>query len=199
MRFDKRFQPWLAASPDDSRPIFRCLNIERTEGNHGVAVAADGFVLAVVPVTLDDGDVPGLIRVESMQHAAKLDGRVLLGEDRLRFPKEDSDYPRGTSNYGQFPNWRQIAPKIKTYPVTPPFAVNPAYIDRLWKALGRPHGLAFTAIKGKDGNSPLILEDLAALPNADGVPVPPFGIVMPIQVGSAFVRTKAARIASVAA
>jgi len=164
------------------------VNVEAVDEKRGNIVAADGFVLVVVPCQLEEGDVPGLLHMDAIKHAAALDARVLLGEDRIRFPKEDSDYPRGKYG-GAFPNWRQVAPKVQTVPVTIPFSLNPRLLDRVWRALGRPTGVSLTAIC-EDADSPLIIESLHARPDGKGLPTPPYGIAMPMGQSAAFLRPK---------
>lgn len=74
-------------------------------------VAADGFMLAVVPVEADDCDVGGHVPLEAVKEARKKKGRayLLADEDFITLPFGD-DGQRWTRPVWSFPDYRQIVP-----------------------------------------------------------------------------------------
>lgn len=117
---DYRIEP--AADPgQEHRPLLAHISIERiADASHhfpmpspggkapspgvynGVAVAADGFILAVVPVSLDDTDATGLIYCNSLAHARKwqmlfpgiLPNYLTLRLDAETIRSSRADFPR---------------------------------------------------------------------------------------------------------
>lgn len=80
MQIDKGFEIELAAAQDDTRPVLNHVQITRYKGQP-VAVAGDGFILAVVPIELDDEDVTGLVSVSAFRkarRAPKPNGKITM-------------------------------------------------------------------------------------------------------------------------
>jgi hypothetical protein len=71
---DRKFKPWLCVPSDDTRPILSYANIGKWR-EKDVLIAADGFIMVVLPVKLanktEDGwdDVPGLVSMYSLKTA----------------------------------------------------------------------------------------------------------------------------------
>ena len=62
MKIEREYKIWEATCKDDpSRPVLQNVLIERVDETHGLAIAADGVLMAVVPCELDPDDVVGLV------------------------------------------------------------------------------------------------------------------------------------------
>lgn len=160
------------------------VSIERLPGDDptlGIAVAANGFMLAIVPCILLPEDVPGLIRVEWLDLLASTDVDLMLGEDAATLPidqpewvrLEDWERPTGT-----FPNWRTI---MRSRPldlgISRVLVFNPLALADLAAALGSPQSV-YLSCGGDD--SPILVEPgRSDSPVAPTGLVPPYGVLMP--------------------
>jgi hypothetical protein len=211
MLFDKVHKDIVrVAAGDDSRPSLTYINVVRADdipsvavpdGHNGVMLATDGFSLAVVPVQLEPGDLPGLLDPEHVTTAAKfsskyIDGfdngcRIGLGDDTVDL-LDGSTRPRfkisgdGSLNY---PDVGAVVPKMRpgVESAIIPLAyssLNAFYLVNVVKALG----LGFTKRAGEDchirisqaGNyaAPYIVETAAA--KITTLLQAPFGLLMPV-------------------
>lgn len=158
MLMDNSYQIWEACSKDDMRPSLTCVNFVKAEDvgvtvshmHNGVAVATDGFVLAVVPVQLDEEDVPGMVLGETVKQAwreskkykAIYDGTFMrLNEHDVGLPIE-IQMPRRMQDYGTYPDFTSIVPKeiptVNPDKLRSTIALDAALLLRLGKALGIP-------------------------------------------------------------
>lgn len=191
------------------RPALAHLLLRRTGETSGELVAADGFMLAVVPVSLDADDVPGLIHPEALKAAAKDSPKrepevtVYVLEDIVR-SVEHACYPRVRTINGEtpmankYPDISRIVPR--DVPVSGqnhqamPTSLNFKYLDLLGKALG---GLGVTLWPNPIGTSgPLVVTPVTGRGDAGsfraGLPVAPYGVLMPMHT-SGSVSTTIAR------
>ncbi|KKM71475.1 hypothetical protein LCGC14_1430230 [marine sediment metagenome] len=134
----KDYKVWESAAKEDTRPILQGVYIDPT----GYAVAADSFMLAAVPVTVEEGVLPegGVNIPASFLKAAhkatfKRIDRVylILGEDSVTSQATD---PVMSTPYiqGSFPKWRVLIPKeVNRNHLS---ILNPALTIRLMAALG---------------------------------------------------------------
>lgn len=167
MYINFEYEIWRAVAPDDSRPVLRHVlivdseqadhwNIGLEPGYNGLAVATDGFMLAIVPVQLEDEDVPGLVDAELIKSAGKLTPKTFPGAWLKLEPQrvtllDQSVRPRwdGDQWPGNFPDITAILPakrpdgraddEGKADPglnVHPVLSINTAYLIDLTKALG---------------------------------------------------------------
>lgn len=106
MEIDGDYRIWEATPQrDDTRPVLNHVLIERVDdalGTCGLAIAADGYMLACIPVRLAPEDVPGLVHAEAFVQARKATGKGLplvmaLGVDTVQFPSG-----RGMVSYPRF-------------------------------------------------------------------------------------------------
>ena len=110
----KHYQIEAASSRDDLRPTLKTVNIT-TYQDKPVAVAADGMIMAVVPIIMQDDDVPGLVPNSHFTAARKVITRVhqdLL----LRLSVETTTDITGTirkrSVEGHYPNFWRVVPNV---------------------------------------------------------------------------------------
>ena len=210
---NKRYKPWLACATDDSRPVLACVSIERADGPlwhpdqipdhslsgvglpprrrtpdyNGVAVAADGYMLVVVPVTLDDDEAGCLVHRDVWKYALRLGSQLSL---RLG-TAEDTHITLGNlwkapKIEAKFPLWRDIVRQsLRPEAPTEGIAFDPRFLHTLYSALGGEHG---TQLHLRGATAPIIVTPLgAALP-----PHPPFGVLMPMHVDVALAARKRA-------
>lgn len=200
MKINKEFKIWLAANDlkDESRPALNHILIERTgnegftqdgyDGPNGIAIAANGLMIAVVPVELENGDVPGLVRADVLQAAFKgcrgLDIQIELGNDTVSFCTKLTTMtcPRFTDTFKEhpetytFPNWRNVIPTERDM-ATGPLLLSWKQLQQVCDAIGilipkitRTYPGTKTRCEG-----PLILQS----PKSNGKLEPPYGLVMP--------------------
>lgn len=96
-----------AITVDESRPVLSDVWFDAGKGR---LVAADGFILAVVPVETEDSDMGGHIPLEAVKEARRNKGRAYLeaGEDYVTVPFNDDN--RWTRPPWPFPDYDQIVP-----------------------------------------------------------------------------------------
>lgn len=196
MFIDRAYRPWLAcATDDDVRPSLHHVLIERLGdeeaarwGCNGVAVAANGYLLAVVPVELEPEEGTCLIHrrfwPSLMRSCLSLDGRV---EIPLRTPKERFvSTPdgwacrKGLLDTLRFPKWRSIVPPIPAEaPGLATLGINANLLTIAQRAIGSPCGVQLRFCR--DNHGPVVVGGLGEL-SAKASGVPPFGIVMPMFV-----------------
>ena len=202
MFLDRDRKVWLACSEGDWRPALQCVKIERTEPYHspidahtefnGRAIAVNGYIMAVVPVELDEGEEDCLIPRDVFLQAAKVRGvdkeydHLFLGlgkaDERIVLangwtaPKYTPVAPAKP-----FPDWRAIVPRRADVLglVDPLRAFNPALLQTLRVAIGAVEGVLLTL--PTERSSALLVETRAG--SGVGVPVPPFGVLMPMHAG----------------
>jgi hypothetical protein len=148
MHFDPSYRIDLIAE-DTSRAVLQHVLIT-TWHDEPVAVAADGYTMAVVPVELDPSDVRGLLHVSVLSRAFELAGigqddslsypsevRIRLGHMRAQL-SDGSIMPRimGTA-VTQFPDWQKVIPQSIAAPdLEPVFGIQPALLAKTADALG---------------------------------------------------------------
>lgn len=71
MLIHRSFVIEVAVPKDDLRPVLNYINVTRWR-DQDVAVACDGFMLAMVPVVMEEGDQYGLIPAEALTMSRKL-------------------------------------------------------------------------------------------------------------------------------
>lgn len=188
MMIEPRYQIWKIARRDkwsENRPILTHVLIERIgDSENGLAIASDGFCMAIAPVTLAADDVPGVVRGDLFALAARAKSWLGLRAEAVLF-EDGTLYPRTwTIKPGQaYPDWRRAAKKAECKPaLNPTFALDPVLFGRLREALG---------IKvGKDGamgarftiaapNAPILIEAMGD-GRKEGVLTPPYGYLMPM-------------------
>lgn len=193
MKFDRAHRIWLAAEQHvDVRPVLVHISVERTKDDRGIAVAANGFLMAIIPVILDENDVPGIVRADLFRMAArmpdpdplhrrksKVDYATLeLGAERVTLA-DQSTHLRTTvvGADAQFVDWRRIMARAGSVAPVGEIGFDPRYITILGEALGvRPpeRGLRLTF---NGPQNPVVVERNTSL--ATDEPEPPYGFVMP--------------------
>lgn len=181
MWMDKKYRPELCSAPDDTRPVLAYLNITKFNGVD-VAVGADGFTLAVVPVEMEHEDDTGLVHSSIFKYARRRElvtnGRVemAIGAYDVQFTNGWSA-PRAmhtTFDELKFPDLATITAR-RQGDLRPVFGVNPELLKRAATAIGYdPYSTALYVHRDQEVG-PLLL----ALEYQAGAPTPPFALVMP--------------------
>ena len=116
MKIPKQCKIEKAASKDKAREILNYILIDSKDGE-SQAVATDGKMCAIVPVTLCDGDeveTEKLIQPKALIEARKQARQARessVGLNGAATMPDGASYPTPNSlNDRKFPNWRQIVP-----------------------------------------------------------------------------------------
>ena len=121
MLINRTFKPWEVCSNEAGREVLHrsFLDVEKS-----LLISTNGKILSQLPVTVEDGDVSGLIDMDALKAANKI--KTMCGtagnrtESRLDCTSPDSvkladgrTWPRTVpGNVGaKFPNWEQVMPK----------------------------------------------------------------------------------------
>jgi hypothetical protein len=145
MNIEVEYQIEEACTKDDDRPALAHVWVERPAADkptEGLAVACDGFIMAVVPVTLEAEDVPGFVPTAALKQARKLakrsaDVQIALTEQGCRVESVSASYVYPRNVDGVFPNWRRVVPTVPAEGGDiPRVALDTKLMLRLSKALG---------------------------------------------------------------
>lgn len=203
---------WRATAQDDARPSLAHVliadsvyadkyNLRLPADHNGVAVATDGFMLAIVPVILEDDDVPGLVDPELIKQAAKMTPKTFPGAwlslgDRTVKLIDRSERPRYRydTDPGNFPDIVGVVPTerpkgddkdgLYRHPV---LSINTAYLIDLTRAMGARYikserdntHYRFVYLAGTFG-TPILIERARHVGNFGASWVTPLGLLMPI-------------------
>jgi len=180
MYLDESYLIWKCANESGARPLLGHVLIKRTNVDSGMAVASDGFILAVVPVTLDESDRVGLVSAKYLRESLKAaKGTPIslndtnVGNSKGLFPRYEWDID-GNSEY---PEYQNIIPKPPMGSTVNVLGINLKLLTRVTQAIGSPKPIILTLC---GGNVSLLLVEHHLREN--GVPVPPFGLVMPMHI-----------------
>ena len=163
-----------AASKEWGRPILENAYLSREQA---VLIAADGIIMVVVPVTVEDNDVSGPIPDEALA-AARLralddDAVLLAGAEELT--TGNFRVTREAPNDRKFPDWRGIVAKARELPGQHYRIVfDIGLLLKLAEAIGEDHAMLFDIPLG-DGSGAITVE---AYSNDSGA----FGVLMPMHV-----------------
>jgi polyhydroxyalkanoate synthesis regulator protein/polyhydroxyalkanoate synthesis regulator phasin len=184
VKIDRKYKIWEATCRDDpSRPVLQHVLIERVDETHGLAIAADGFIMAVVPVELYPDDVVGLVPGHVLKDASTkavrtLGMQVIMREHEFEYVTRDGNIKVPRQDVGEFPNYKMIIPDRPTQlrKTLCAFSLDLDNFARACKAIGcdakeAPHH--FTAPGGR--SSAFLLETTYS----DGKPQAPYAVIMP--------------------
>lgn len=193
MQFWPSFQIEQCTDMSGMRPILGHVNIGKWNGKD-VAVACDGFVLAVIPVAMgtdedgQDADVPGLVHHEIFTLARKYavknvstkmsDIKLTAGTasfSRKKYAASDLSWVvarqdlQGDENRNpKFPDYSSVIEKaLKEHAaltVGNHASFNPELLHSLWKALGQPVSMRYSFA---GPTSPLVVQSLDWNPLTD--------------------------------
>jgi hypothetical protein len=181
VRIDPVFRIDLIADHAE-RDVLRHVLID-TWLDESVAVVADGFTMAVVPVEMDEADRPGLLHMSVIARAYELAG--VGGDDSISYPSEvrirlgnsraqlsdGSILPRHIgSTTRPFPDWRKVIPTcIADTDQSPVFGIQPQLLDLTAQAIG----CRFVALHRANSTQILL-----APQQLDSKLEPPFAVMM---------------------
>ena len=186
MKIDSAYQIEAAAAngkKQEERPILQSVFISDYHGQ-SVAVASSGMILAVVPITLDDGDEYGMVPLDHFAAARKLAGRqelfLALG-DKQTMTRDGTTRVRTVE--GTFPDWQRIVNSAcddymattETHPYV--VSINTTFLSRLTKALGG----SGVVLRAMDPKKVILAKPVSGLHEKDPSWFsPPFGLIMPM-------------------
>lgn len=196
--------------PDMSRPVLAHVSLQAIEpfaafdGSktkyNALLIAANGFILAVVPATITDADVPGLLSPEVFRTARKVSGKsgvlsFTAGFDSVSFPDgatqprtlHDPMTQKRTDRDAQYPDYNRIVPRRDRLVGQALFGVNPELLARVAAAIGSKNGVRL--LGGEQGDSQPVLVDGVFSGNDNynaRVPVAPYGVIMPMHMTDRF-------------
>ena len=218
MLLDREFQVWLAVTKDEVRPALCHVHVVADPGADpggdgyisGTAAATDGYILAVVPIKLAEGDQPGLVDPAVFAAAAKVAKKAKTADLTLDLSKPDlvglsdgSWLPRwqdgSLTSPGTFPDWSPIVPARPTpasrenKPVLMAAILQPGLLLRVYKAIGCQPALegpgsgsghcAGRIVLGLAGKNGLLIEPAMVEPVNAVITAhfePPYGLIMPM-------------------
>ena len=154
MKIDAAFKIEKAVSGDETRSMLCNPYLDLTDKTKPVLVATDGWQMAVVPVTLDEGDTAGYVSLAAIKEARKKEHRfkdsIFVKDnetiDGITMPRPSVD------TVGIFPNWHMVYDSaVKTAKGEISLGINPALLLDLAKALGDDSSVTLTIRPDKDG------------------------------------------------
>lgn len=206
MRFHPKYKIWetcLASSEatvlNGKQPLTQVwveyVDPPLSDGSNGEMIATDGILFAVVPCTLDPGDVPGQVSPEVLKRfasyfEASYTGRtegihIQLGRNLVQImdgPLTEGSYARSTKySYDAYFDWRSSFDWDKDYSTHRPTTVMGISLSRLQTA-GRVLGVAEdegVILVGGNPLEPTYIQPLQ--PDEEDMlgPAPPVAIIMP--------------------
>lgn len=181
MRMDASYRIENLCDHDDGgRSVLEYVNITTWQGNP-VAVAADGYCLAIVPVEMEPNDLPGLVHwtvFEGARDERDRDIVLMLGADTIGMIDGWTAPRLMHSEPLVFPDVVKVIPDLTNMPEAwPAFAVNPQLMVKIAEAIGSRFVVCHR------GGPPNDIAPLLAPRFWDGVPEPPFGVCMPAKFG----------------
>lgn len=173
--FDREYQPWLAASKEDSRPVLQGIYVDPS----GMLVAADGYVLVAVPcdiygdLPLLDGQgpiVPAMFLESTLRHIPRGERYSFCIEDNLQVVvKARTAEFRSSVTRDKFPLWRHLVPEPDEVQTKPFQCYDAEKLYRVARALSSDNTFVTVATTG-GGHGPYFI----AASHSEG-----FGLVMP--------------------
>lgn len=196
MQINRNYHIWEATTmKDGTRPALQHISIQRTDPvqhhinedpYNGIALAANGYILAIVPVRLDPEDVTGLVNWNSFREAIKASAKVKWQRDDLQIVlKEDAldvfgyGFPRFESTNDKlltFPNYSQLIRRPSDTYDAPNLGINPALLGKLAVAIGAPGGVCCNLISP---TSPIMVKPVDSQYHENPWQ-PPYGVIMPM-------------------
>lgn len=149
MKIDKECKIEKAASTNETRRQLVNPYLDLKDKNKPVLVATSGRALAVIPVTLDEGDTQGYVSAAALKESRKkenkfndsimVNGNETVGRVSFVRPNEQ--------DIGVFPNWRQIDIKAGAEKVLQ-LGIDTGLLADLAKALGSDGIVTLTFYRG---------------------------------------------------
>ncbi|HUT79519.1 MAG TPA: hypothetical protein VM285_17615 [Polyangia bacterium] len=159
-------------------------------------VATNGRLLAVVPVTADEGDIPGTIPAEAVREACKArsaanpeaqvdaNGSVRVTTKPARVTDSGRAVPAGPvaeferedSADVAFPQWRRVVPDSDSTP-TYRVALSARYLLALARAIGTDDAEGAVELEFREPTGAIVVRPT---PQGEGRAVGAFGVLMPI-------------------
>lgn len=187
--------PWskiegVTAEDKKDRPVLADVYFEVGEDGEGLLIAADGFILAVVPVEHGPEDTTGHIPVSVIEVGRRLFKRerlhIVADYEIVRLPPGAEKYARYRGSVS-FPDWREVVPSYESADYLEKDDVVSVILDvrhlmRLAEALcqheesNRKPNYALRLTFHRDGDQPVFVEPIADEGKVKGR----YGVIMPI-------------------
>lgn len=172
----------LCASDDETRYVLTHPYLDMTDPEKPVIVATDGKRMAVIPVTVEEGECSGFVAKEALAAARKAAGKKGVSMIHCNGACETGGvrYPRPEFDGRNYPNWRQVIPdysKVKTVKLS----LNVDLLMGLAKGMG-VDSLELTIAPDEDGG---VTAGLIARPLPEKGQILPegtFGVIMPMRI-----------------
>ena len=129
---DSKYHIWECAAQDDFRPVFTCVLIDPA----GYAVAADGYIMGIVPATIEDGTGHPVLIHKDVVKKSKGSTMTIQG-NRVSSPTGTNGQISEALREGTFPNWRKLIPDgmdVSQHGQTGP--LDPRLTVRIHEAMG---------------------------------------------------------------
>lgn len=156
MKFERRYQPWLVASKDASRPVLTHVNltINTIDGERvGFLDATNSYVMVRVPCELHADDTAGPILVASLKHAAKT-GQTKYESAELACVSKRCETPDGYAwprpEVGAFPDFDKIiSGPMAAKPAAGEFGISGVFLALVQRAMGSTSGVGLKVSGGR--------------------------------------------------
>lgn len=188
MEIDREYKLWKACDQAFDGIRGHVL-IERLDGNRGRAIALDGYVAVVVPVTLDDDDIPGLLYGHLLKKGTRLSGYgpavVRLGEETVTFEGHLRSLTgqRMMGNYEakSFPDVSMPLRHV-AFGAIPHVSIQWRLLKRVCLAMGIDYSSGGPILRfGDTPESPIVVQTF----DGGRVTEYPFGLIMPMKADGA--------------
>jgi DNA polymerase III sliding clamp (beta) subunit (PCNA family) len=161
----------MAAKKDVRYYLNECAHVQELNGAM-VACATDGHALAIVPVEMEDGDVPGYVTAEALKKARKAGSVKCNGA--YEFPDGSTMPRRSELNDASFPDVSRVIPREEDLSSVE-LTFNADLLHRLARAITEngKHGRVITLRFRKENASTMSMR----VDGDNGA----FGVIMPVR------------------
>ena len=170
----------LCASDDETRPVLSHPYLDMTDPQKPLLVATDGRRIAILPVTVEEGECSGWVSTDALTAARKSAGKKGVSMIHCNGACETGGvrYPRPGFDR-EFPNWRQVIPdysKAKTVKLS----LNVDLLMGLAKGMG-VDSVELTIAPDEDGGVTAALVARPLPEKGQTLPQGTFGVIMPMR------------------
>lgn len=172
----------LCASDDTTRPVLAHPYLDMLDPEKPLLVATDGRRIAILPVTVEEGECSGWVSTDALTAARKSAGKRGIAQIHCNGACETGGvrYPR--PELGKFPNWRMVIPKPEGKTVR--LGINPRLLVELAKALGSEECVTLEMEVVPEGyeHAGTVMSGMKVTPSKESRCQGAFGVIMPIRI-----------------